>query len=142
MAMSFDSLPEDWTQLPMHTPGLAVDVVDLLLRESDRDRDSLLVVPCDGDGVPEPAMSIVVAEVPWRCTAAERRDTLTRLARLRLPAVVLAISCSFGIPSDVAERWRRSASSILADHGVDLIALCSASARGVHEVTEPVSDVA
>lgn len=34
--MSFDDLPDDWARLPLDTPGLAADVVDLVVGHADR----------------------------------------------------------------------------------------------------------
>ena len=35
--MSFDDLPQNWSDLPLDTPGLAADVADLFIGERDRD---------------------------------------------------------------------------------------------------------
>lgn len=140
--MSFENLPENWTDLPITAPGLAVDVVDLLLKQSDRERDALLVVPCDEDAVPVPRMAIVITEMDWRCTAADRQWLFAEIARLGAPGVALAVSAGGGVPSEVAERWRRSATRNLQEHGVELLTVCSADMSAVREVTRRASDAA
>lgn len=34
--MSFDDLPENWSDLPLDSPGLAADVADLVVSHRDR----------------------------------------------------------------------------------------------------------
>lgn len=34
--MSFHDLPENWSDLPLDTPGLAADVADLVVGDEDR----------------------------------------------------------------------------------------------------------
>jgi hypothetical protein len=63
--MSFDDLPDDWSHLPLDTPGLGADVADLFLGVADRlagavallltDADGRLVQPCVVGGVPPDA---------------------------------------------------------------------------------------
>lgn len=139
--MSFENLPDNWTDLPMDTPGLAADAVDLLLKESARDRDALLIIRCDEQSRAFP-VAVVVTGVPWRCTAAERRRLLTQCAPRGWPGMVLAVSASHGVPANVTDRWRRSAVRALADQGVKLVAFCSASSFGVELVTGPAREAA
>lgn len=48
--MTFEDLPDDWSQRPVTDPALFDDVVDLVVSEQDRARGALYVLLCDEGG--------------------------------------------------------------------------------------------
>ncbi len=78
--MAFENLPETWTRLPLDDPGLAADVVDLVVSHADRldgcvcllvlDAELRLVQPC------------VVGDVPADADPGAMRGFLVQLARM------------------------------------------------------------
>ena len=131
--MSFADLPSNWPELPLTTPGLACDVVDLILGMRDRANNSLLVLPCDEKAVPFPS-PIVFESMQWHCSALKRKERFALLSEIGVPGMLVALSCYATIPDDVALRWHRTASLVLPENGVRLVGLFTATRHGVHEV--------
>ncbi len=48
--MSFETLPENWTDLPLDTPGLGAGVADLVLGVADREAGAVALLLTDADG--------------------------------------------------------------------------------------------
>ena len=124
--MTFENLPNNWSELALTDPLLAADVVDLALGYHDRHLNSMLVLLCDDDmRVSQPC---IIEGLDWRCTAADRRGTFRFLTHLPVGAVIIAISSGKQLPADVAQRWLRSAHHVLAQDGPDLLHFFSAAA--------------
>lgn len=47
--MSFHDLPENWSTLPLDTPGLAADVADLVVGDDDRSRGCVGLILTDSE---------------------------------------------------------------------------------------------
>ncbi|GAA1188589.1 MULTISPECIES: hypothetical protein [Nesterenkonia] len=118
--MSFEDLPQNWTHLPLSTPGLAVDVVDLVLRESMRAEDTLLLLPCDEHDIAYPS-PIAIAEVEWSAPEEERREILAALAGIGVPSVAVAVSSSHRLPDELVRRWHSDVESAFSAAGTRLI---------------------
>lgn len=124
MAMTFENLPDDWADQPISTPGLIADVVDLFLRDSDRDADSILALLCDDRG--RVLAPIVFGDVEWLEPEREGGEFFSSLAEAPTPQAVFAISSRWPIPEALALRWRRTAERILGPAGVDVVGFFSA----------------
>lgn len=145
--MSFEDLPPNWTHLPLDTPGLGVDVVDLLLTISDREANCLLVELCDENGVGQPA-PLKVSGMDWNCPAQERAQALEAVAQLQVeapiwasgqasvgaPGMLLAVSSSRALHPDPMESWRSSAQQALERVGSRMVGFYAATPRGVVEI--------
>lgn len=117
--MTFEDLDDDWDEESLYDADLAIDVVDLLLGDSDRRRNSALLLLCDEDGfLLQPS---VISDIDWRMTAAKRAELFRFIAELGFPGVVVAISAAQAIDPAVVERWRRTAVRELRKELVDLI---------------------
>lgn len=128
--MAFDDLPPNWTDLPLSTPHLAGDVVDLVVNESDRAQNTFAVLPCDEDdiGFPTP---VLLDQTDWRVDAAERREMLGALAGIGVPGVVLAFSAPHRLPDEIVDGWRADAEAAFAAVGTRVIGVFSAWAQHV-----------
>lgn len=134
--MTFNDLPSNWTELPLSTPHLAGDVVDLVLNESLRAQNTLMLLPCDEHdlGYPTP---VAIGETDWFVDHDERRQMLQSLAELELPAAVLAVSAVRRIPAPVVNSWYVDAQDAFTASGTRLIGFFCAWANHVNEVFPP-----
>lgn len=131
--MSFEDLPQNWTDMPLSTPGLAVDVVDLVLKESDRAQRAMLLLPCDEHDVGYPT-PIVIPDTDWFVGHDERREMLAALASLGLPSVVAAVSAPQRLPAEVVERWHTDFHAALTAANTRLIGFFTAWPNTVEQV--------
>ncbi len=61
--MSFDDLPQNWSDLPLDTPGLAADVADLFVGAADRDRGCVAFLLTDeGQRMAQPCLVDAVSD--------------------------------------------------------------------------------
>lgn len=134
--MAFDDLPPDWTDRPLSTPHLAGDVVDLVVKESDRAQNTFAVLPCDENDIGYPT-PVLIEQTDWLVDDEERRQMLTALATLGLPAVVLAFSSSRRLPDGVLARWRADAETAFGTAGTRVIGVFTAWAHHVEPVPAP-----
>lgn len=61
VGMSFEDLPEDWSDRSLDDPVLAADVIDLFVHDRDRAGGCMAVLLCDGDN--RLLTPLVIAEV-------------------------------------------------------------------------------
>lgn len=134
--MSFEDLPPNWTTLPLSTPHLAGDVVDLVLKESLRAENSMLLLPCDAHDVAFPT-PVVISDVDWFVADDERREMLEAFASLELSAVVVAVSSSRRLPEAVVEQWHSEALRAFAAVDTRLIGFFTAWPDVVEESAAP-----
>ena len=134
--MTFHDLPPNWTELPLSTPDLAGDVVDLVLSESLRAENTMLLLPCDDDDIGYPT-PVAIGETDWFVDADQRKHMVQSLAELGVPAVVLAVSAPRRIPAEVAAQWQADAQAAFDAVDTRLIGFFSAWARHVNEVPAP-----
>ncbi|WAL40619.1 hypothetical protein BRM1_01715 [Brevibacterium sp. BRM-1] len=123
--MTFENLPKNWTALPLTSPALAADVVDLLLSCADRALSSLLFLPCSADGIGYPR-PVIIGGMDWRCAAVERHRTLRSLGQSGAASAVLAISAPRRLPLGLVRSWHTAAHDELAAEGMRLLGFCSA----------------
>lgn len=119
--MRYDELPENWTSLPLDDGPLAAGVIDLVVGYRDRQRDSVLILPCDeyDIGLPSP---IVVSDTPWAQPSDERRDAMAILSEIPVPGFVVALAASRRIPDKLVRGWLRTIEDELDTCGKSLLA--------------------
>lgn len=138
--MSFNDLPENWTLLPLDTPGLAADVVDLVLTIADRHQNCLLVEMCNADGIGYPS-PIKIPHLHWTCSAGEREEIMTSLAQVAAqfpqpaPNVLLALSSPHPLPETVVDAWHSTVQSALSDVNCQLLGFYTSTPQEVVEVS-------
>lgn len=143
--MTFEDLPTNWPELPLTTPGLAIDVVDLALLQSHRCDDTLLLLLCDDDAVALPT-PISVSDMRWGASAIDRRRVCVNLATAcRLAGaslVIAAVSACTPVRDARAGRWRAALDTALAAQDIELLACFSASHDEITPVLPSLRDAA
>ncbi|WP_303348423.1 hypothetical protein [Kocuria sp.] len=138
--MSFEDLPQNWSTLPLNTPGLGADVVDLIVSISDRHQNTMLVELCDSHGVGHPA-PIKIGGMHWSCSDAERTEVATSIAQLvehgpeDVGAMLVAVSSPHTLPATVTQAWHESMTAALQKANCRLLGFYSATPQDVREVT-------
>jgi hypothetical protein len=129
--MSFEDLPDDWSDRPVTDPALLDDVLDLFVSAASREAGALYLLLCDGeDRVAQP---IVVDDLPVQCRADEAERLLhafvSAAATLRADLGLLLAVARPGTPrATAADRlWLTVADGVCDRLGVRLL--------GVHAVT-------
>ena len=125
-------------ELPLTTPGLAVDVVDdLMLRERDRAENSLLILLCSEDHkLLQPA---VISEVDWFATAGRRSGVFDALPSSLACRSSWPNSARTRLPDEVAARWRETAHRVLSGADVSVIGFFTAEVGAVFELGDDVA---
>ena len=135
--MTFEDLPENWAELPVTTPTLTADLVDLLFTESDRAANSILAAAIDENGLLiREAARIVIGGVDWRCPESERMLCLHHIATLGAPGMLLAFGSERWIPPHVLRQWRDDAVAAFRSQSTDLVGVFVASVDDVVDISE------
>ena len=135
-AMAFDDLPENFTDLPITTPGLAPDLVDLFFRIGDRMSDSLLLVAALEDGcVPEGMGPIVIGGIDWRCPLWKREQVLGHIAQLGIPKVIAAFGSGRWIAPHLLRQWRDITVDAFAASRTELVGIYVANVEEVLDIS-------
>jgi hypothetical protein len=139
--MTFRDLPKDVKDLPLTTPALAADVVDLIIGDRDRRSGAVGFMLCDAGhrGI----QPLVVTDVPGQAEL----DALSRLLELVLPlvaeqggSVLVGRGRPGGLPPTDDDRvWHQCAIDVCRAEGVPLLAFCIATPQGVEALPEPLS---
>ena len=131
--MRFDELPENWTSLPLDDAPLAEGVIDLVIGHGDRQRHTLLILPCDeyDVGLPSP---ILVSDVEWLTPSRERREVMSFLPQIPAPGFVVGLSAKRRLPDQVVRGWLRTVEDELDASGQALLAFGVADLDGVEIV--------
>ncbi len=119
--MSFDDLPKDIRHVPVTSPKLAADLVDLFVFEASRDEGCLLVVRLDDDGLAQDP--ILIGEVgDSRDPAGARRFFDSLCAELGSPALILARGRPGGpMLTDRDRAWHQLFLDVCRANGVRLV---------------------
>lgn len=134
--MSFEDLPKNFAELPITTPGLAPDLVDLFFRDADRAAESLLLIPAGEDGiVPREVGPIVIGGVDWRCPEPERERTLRHLAGLGIPKVIVAFGGERWIAPHVLRYWRDTAVTEFSAVSTEVVGVFVANMTDVVDIS-------
>lgn len=135
--MSFEDLPPNWTELPLSTPNLAGDVVDLVLSEWLRAANALLLLPCNDQDIPLPS-PVVLEDTDWFVEEAERQHMMQALAGVGVPSAVLAVSSAQRLPAEVVAGWHRDAQAAFTAAESRLLGFYSAWPNHVNQASLPV----
>lgn len=131
--MTYHDLPPAWPALSLRDPRLAADVVDLVVRDDERDGCCLSLLLCDADG--RMIQPVTVDGIDPTSDEADRRALFEAFfghLGSSLAAVVVAIGRPRGsAPDDDTRAWHESALRTTRESGVELLATCLATRDGV-----------
>lgn len=131
--MSFEDLPQNWPELPLHEQQHAADVVDLLIPMRDRVRNSLLLLPADADGIPFPT-PMLFADCDWRD---DPSPAVTMWAHMPAEFRSVVIASSHREPGCPGQQraWLTRLRNGLQAHGTQVLGCFVAASDGVHRAT-------
>jgi hypothetical protein len=135
--MTFEDLPHDWPTRPLTDPRIAADVVDLVVRESDRATGCLTILLCDDTRRMIQPISITDLDLVGPAPGEYGRpfDLVVGEFAERLGGVVVAIGRPHGSsPDDEARAWHEAAIAGCREHGVPLLGTYLATADAVVEM--------
>lgn len=142
VAMSYDDLPNDWPSRPLTDPVFAADVIDLVVRESDRIDGAVCALLCRPDFTM--LQPVLVADIPDEPSPPACRAFLDLVLTGFGPevgAVILALGRAAGtVPTDTERTWHQVTIDICREKGVPLLAAYLATCDGVTEL--PRHDIA
>ena len=140
--MSFENLPETWSDHPLSDPAVTADVVDLLVSLGDRQRGTLTLVICDHEDRYRAAVAIDLPS-EFKLIPTLRPGELCSTA---LDAVIPAVRTdpgsslllALGRPGpdfwpELDTEWAEAATDICHSGGVRLIGFYVASAHHVYQ---------
>ena len=141
--MSFDTLPENWGELPLDDPGLAADVADLVVGDADRHGG------CVGILLTHPdlrlAQPCVVNEIGDTMAPEEFGPYLAQLCRLVAESggAVLFVRGRPGsvLLTDTDRRWHQVAVDTCREQGVRLVGAYLATSSAVRSFPAPLEEV-
>lgn len=139
--MSFHDLPENWSTLPLDTPGLAADVADLVVGEADRDGGCVGLILTHPDL--RMAQPCVVNEVDDDVEPEEFARFLEQLSR-RVHEGGGAVLFVRGRPgsvllTDADRRWHQVAIDSCRAGGATLLGAFLATSSTVRSFPEPLT---
>lgn len=131
--MSFENLPQNWPELPLHDPTHAADVVDLLVKMSDRACDSLLLLPADENGVPYPT-PMLFSGCDWRADPQGVVEFWSHLTGNFQSVVIATSHRDRGCPGQ-HRSWLTRVRNGIAALGTPVLGCYTAALDGVHVAT-------
>lgn len=135
--MTFDDLPKNWYSRPLTDPTLAVDVVDLVVREADRADGCVSLLLCDADGRMIQPVTITEIEEHEVGERGQLFDLVLAHLASDLGGLVVAIGRPRGPdPDDEARAWHEAAIASCREHRVPLLGTYLATATCVVEMPE------
>jgi hypothetical protein len=140
--MSFEHLPENWSDLPLDTPGLAADVADLVVGIGDRESGCTGLLVTDGER--RLLQPMVVGEVPdegGHESVAGRLDSVLSLVR----GLGGALGVVRGRPgpvllTDADRRWHEAVLAACRRHEVPLLGAWLATPEAVRPFPAALSE--
>ena len=135
--MTFEDLPSDWPTRPLSDASIAADVVDLVVRDSDRATGCLSILLCDDSLRMIQPISITDLDIVGPEPGEYQRpfDLVVGQFAERLGGVVVAIGRPLGHePDDEARAWHEAAIAGCREHGVPLLGTYLATAQAVTEM--------
>lgn len=134
--MTFDNLPNNWSEIPLWDNDLS-DVVDLFLGIADRLDNSLLMLITDEEGTPVP-MPITIHHINWDDNPAAQSGFTTMIGDLADlgSRVLVAFGHRTAGPTTADLRWRTQLTELLSRQGLTPIDFFSADPVEVRRVPE------
>ncbi|HIZ98644.1 MAG TPA: hypothetical protein H9805_08710 [Candidatus Janibacter merdipullorum] len=133
--MTFQDLPKGWHSRPLTDTDLAPDVVDLVVRESDRATGCISLLLCDDTHRMVQPVTITDLDRDGPGDRRQLFDLVVGELAERLGGVVIAIGRPRGsVPDDEARAWHEAAIASCRDHAVPLLRTYLATAHGVVEM--------
>lgn len=133
--MTFQDLPKGWHSRPLTDTELAADVVDLVVRESDRASGCISLLLCDRTH--RMLQPVTITDLD-RDAPDERRELFDLLVGEfagRLGGVVVAVGRPRGaVPDDEARAWHEAAIAACREYDVPLLGTYLATTHGVAEM--------
>lgn len=130
--MSFQDLPADWPTRPVTDPDITADLLDLVVRDSDRATGAVAILICGPTG--RLVRPVVVTLPPGPVDGGERRRAFDaicgvlvaeddpRVERLSNPGILVALARPGpALMTADDRRWRNAAARSCEDHAVDLL---------------------
>jgi len=141
--MSFEDLPDNWSDLPLDTPGLAADVADLVVGHADRMGGCIGLVLTGADRtMGQPA---VISDVDDAVRPDQLRPALDHLCGLLVDTggALLFVRGRDGsvLFSDSDRRWHQLAIEACRAAGVPLLGAFLATPATVRSFPEPLDQV-
>lgn len=130
------SSPQINSNLSLSSPELAADVVDLLLGETHRFDNSLLILPCDAGDISSPP-PLIIGGTEWFAGAEARTMMMSAIAEIGSPAVIAALSSPRPLPPEVVVCWHRTAYQAFGGAGTRLLGFFTAWSRSSVEHVDP-----
>jgi hypothetical protein len=141
--MSFQDLPQTWTDHPLSDPVLTANVVDLLVSLGDRQRGTFTVILCDND---DHYIATVAIDLPSEFRAAmpslEPSELCSTAFGAIMPAVRTApgtgLLLALGRPGpdfwpELDTEWAEAATHLCRIAGVRLLGFYVASAHHIYQ---------
>jgi hypothetical protein len=125
--MTFDDLPDDWSDRPLTDPALVADVLDLVVFARDRQQGAVSFLLCDEDA--RLVQPVTITDIPATAAVDDRRRCLRTVvgAMSGRGGLLVAVAREDGLSVCASdEAWRDAAVAECSD-GVRLL--------GVHVVT-------
>jgi hypothetical protein len=126
--MTFDDLPDDWSDRPLTDPALVADVLDLVVLARDRQQGAVSFLLCDEDA--RLVQPVTITDIPATAAVDDRRRCLRTVvgAMSGRGGLLVAVAREDGLSVCASdEAWRDAAVAECSD-GVRLL--------GVHVVTQ------
>lgn len=133
--MTFQDLPKGWHARPLTDTDIAPDVVDLVVRESDRATGCISLLLCDHTH--RMVQPVTITDLARDAPGDRRRlfDLVIGELAERLGGVVVAIGRPRGsVPDDEARAWHEAAIAACREHRVPLLGTYLATAHAVVEM--------
>lgn len=147
--MSFENLTPAWTDQPLTNPGVAADVVDLVVSLGDRQRGTFAVVLCDPD---DRYRATVLIDLPSEFDQLSPGLDATEVCATALKPIISAVDTApdtgvilaLGRPGhadlpDLDNEWTKAATTICKAAEIRLLGFYIATKDGVHQSHQPES---
>jgi hypothetical protein len=136
--MSFHDLPENWSSLPLDTPGLAADVADLVVGDLDRAGGCIGLVLTDADlRMVQPCLVNDIDDTVEPEEFAPFLEQLTRMVRDTGGAMVFVRGRpGSALLTDSDRRWHQVAIDACREGGAELVGAFVATSSGVRAFPE------
>lgn len=133
--MSFEDLPHDWPTRPLSDATVAPDVVDLVVRDGDREGGCLGILLCGRDHRLLQPVTITDLDGEPHVVHRDPVDTLLGHLSGQIGGVVVAVGRPRGLhPDDEARTWHEAVIASCRDHDVPLLGTYLATVHGVVEM--------